>query len=93
MVTHRTWDPVTYTGSAHIHDYHSETGESLDLVLEFKAGVLVSLRRGKKNPEEGWWNTLPEGPSCAPATASPVTVVVGPTAEEIAQAFPSARVF
>ncbi len=91
--THRTWDPVTYTGSVHIYDYDSETKESLDLVLEFKAGILVSLREGKENAEEGRWNTLPVGPSCAPAFEGPVSVVVGPTAEEIAQAFPSARVF
>ena len=91
--THRTWDPVTYTGSAHVYDYDSETEESLDLVLEFKAGVLVSLRRGEENTEEGWWNTLPAGPSCPPAYEGPVTVVVGPTVEEITRAFPSARVF
>ena len=91
--THRTWDPVTYTGSARIYDYNSETKESLDLVLEFKAGILVSLRKGTESVEEGRWNTLPVGPSCAPAFEGPVSVVVGPTADEITRAFPSARVF
>ena len=91
--THRTWDPATYTGTAHVYDYDSETGESLDLVLEFKAGVLVSLRRGEEDREEGRWHTLPTGPSHPPACEGPVTVVVGPTAEELARAFPTARVF
>ena len=91
--THRTWDRVTYTGPIHVYEYDSETEESLDLVLEFKAGVLVSLRRGEENTEEGWWNTLPVGPSHPPACEGPVTVVVGPTAEELARAFPSARLF
>ena len=91
--THRTWDPVTYTGTAHVYDYDAETEESLDLVLEFKAGVLVSLRRGEEDREEGRWNTLPVGPSYPPAYEGPVTVVVGPTAEELTRAFPSARTF
>ena len=91
--THRTWDRVTYTGTPHVYSYDAETEESLDLVLEFKAGVLVSLRRGEENAEEGWWNTLPVGPSYPPAYEGPVTVVVGPTAGEIVRAFPSARVF
>ncbi|OZC01248.1 hypothetical protein [Rubricoccus marinus] len=91
--THRTWDRVTYTGTAHVYEYDSETEESLDLVLEFKAGVLVSLRKGEENKEEGWWNTLPVGPSYPPAYEGPVTVVVGPTVAELEEAFPSARLF
>lgn len=91
--THRTWDPATFTGTARVYNYNSETKESLDLILEFKAGVLVSLRKGKERTEEGRWETVPVGPSHPPAHQGPVTVVVGPTAEEIAQAFPSARLF
>ena len=91
--THRTWDPVTYTGTAHVYGRDSETRERLDLVLEFRAGVLVSLRRGEEVNEEGRWSTLPVGPSHPPAYEGPVTVVVGPTAEEVARAFPSARLF
>ena len=91
--THRTWDPATYTGTARVYEYDSETDESRDLILEFKAGVLVSLRRGEKDAEGGRWDVVPVGPSHPPAHEGPVTVVVGPTAEEITRAFPSARVF
>ena len=91
--THRTWDRVAFTGTAHFYSYNSETEESLDLVLEFKAGILVSLRRGEERKEEGRWETVPVGPSHPPAHQGPVTVVVGPTAREITCAFPSARVF
>ena len=91
--THRTWDPVTYTGEAHVYRYDPETDRSLDLVLGFRAGVLVSLRRGEEGAGEGRWGVVPVGPSRPPAYEGPVTVVVGPTAEEIAGAFPSARLF
>ena len=91
--THRTWDPATYTGTAHVYGRASGAGERLDLILEFRAGVLVSLRRGEEVDEEGRWSTLPVGPSHPPAYEGPVTVVVGPTADEITQAFPSARTF
>ena len=91
--THRTWDPVTYTGTAHVYGRASGAEGRLDLVLEFKAGVLVSLRRGEEGRSEGRWNTLPVGPSYPPAYEGPVTVVGGPTADEITQAFPSARAF
>ena len=93
VVTHRTWDPATFTGTARVYEYDSETDESLDLILEFKAGVLVSLRRGEKDAEGGRGDVVPVGPSHPPAHEGPVTVVVGPTAEEITRAFPSARVF
>ena len=93
VVTHRTWDPATFTGTAHVYRYDSETKESLDLILEFKAGVLVSLRKGEERTGEGRWETVPVGPSYPPAYEGPVTVVVGPTAEEITRAFPSARLF
>lgn len=89
----RTWDPVTFSGTAHVYRYDSETEESLDLVLEFKAGVLASLREGRENTEEGWWNVWPAGSSYPPACEGHVSVVVGPTSQELRQAFPSARVF
>jgi len=91
--THRTWDPVTYTGTAHVYGRAPATEERLDLILEFRAGVLVSLRRGEEVSGEGRWSTLPVGPSHPPAYEGPVTVVVGPTAEEISEFFPSARTF
>ena len=93
IVTHRTWDPATFTGTARVYRYDSETKGSLDLILELKAGILVSLRRGEEGGEGGRWNTVPVGPSYPPAYEGPVTVVVGPTAEELARAFPSARLF
>ena len=93
VVTHRTWDPATHTGPVHVYRYDPETEESLDLVLEFKAGVLVSLRRCEERTEGARWSTAPVGPSYPPAYEGSVTVVVGPTAEEITQAFPAARVF
>ena len=91
--THRTWDPVTFTGTAHVYGRAPGTEERLDLILEFRAGVLVSLRRGEEGREGGRWNTVPVGPSYPPAYEGPVTVVVGPAAEELARAFPSARLF
>ena len=91
--THRTWDPATYTGTAVVYRYDPETDRPFDLVLEFRAGVLVSLRRGEEGTGRGRWDVSPVGPSRPPAYEGPVTVVVGPTAAEIAAAFPSARLF